>query len=486
MSKHLIAALAVVAVLGLAYVFLTPAPRTSDGGPSWEPPHLAGLDGLRVEYPDRHIELRRGPEGWALREPIAFPAARRPVERVERLFGEGGDRLLIVDERPADAASISRHGFEDAAQTLRVTLFAGGEEAATFVVGGTDESASGTVRTWVRGGPDDRLYRLNNDLRAALDRPLDEWRDAEVVAIGSDEREGLRRVELEYGDTRLALVRGEDDEAGDPRWSVEGAGDVAVDSELVARAVARMYTLNAVAFGDGVTPEAAGVATPAARTRLIVAGREPIALELGAPAPSAAGDGDGDGDGDGGGGEAQRYVRRGQTIYVVRESAANNFMPRLGDLRPRDLVEVDRDQVARITLRDADGEEIVLARAEGEDTDSDWVIVAPRGREADDSAIRRVLSGAAHVTAERIAEGEVDAATAGLDAPRRTITVELADATQHVIALGAPVGADGDGAEDTASARRYVRVGDGPIGELRGRGAEHLLQGIDDLSVVEE
>ncbi len=478
MNKHLIAALAVVAVLGLAYVFLTPAPPTRDGGPSWEPPHLADFDGLRVEYPDRHVELRRGPEGWALREPIAFPAARRPVERLERLFGEGGDRLLIVDERPADAASISRHGFEDAAQTLRVTVFAGGEEAATFVVGGTDESASGTVRTWVRGGPDDRLYRLNNDLRAALDRPLDEWRDDEIVAIGADEREGLRRVELEYGDTRLALVRGDDDEAGDPQWSVEGAGDVAVDTELVARAVARMYTLDAVGFGDGVTAQTAGVAPPAARARLVVEGRAPIEIELGATAPAAPDGGEGEA------AEARRYVRRGETIYFVREAAAANFMPRLGDLRPRDLLEVSRDDIARITLRDADGRELVLERAEGEDADSDWVIATPRGRDADDSAIRRVVSGVAHVTAERIAEGEVDTATAGLDAPRRTITVELADATQHVIALGAPVGGDDDSA--AAAARRYVRVDDGPIGELRGRGAEHLLQGVDDLSLVED
>ncbi len=478
MMKQLIAALVVVAALLVTYVFMTEPPPTRDAGPSWTAPNLESFDRIEINQVDSRLVLEASDGGWRIVEPVEFSASTRATDRLVALFADPERRLLVDNERDASPANLTRFGFDDTSSVIHVVLFDGGEQAAAFAVANTEDSSSGAVRTWVLPRDAESVYRVNRELRSALEQPLEDWRDADILVLTPEQQDALDSVTVAYGDTTLTFEKqGEGDEA---TWAMSAPADVEGDGELIERFIPRVDTLRAAGFADDLDTATAGLDTPE-HVVTLVTGDDTFTLRFGASFTGEPAD-------DGGDGESLRYVQRGDgPIFEVRETTASNFMKRLGDFLPRDMLTLSRDDITGLTLSN-EGGNITLFRNEIEEGEeiATWRMRRPRRVAAVDAdAIRQLLDAAAEVEAKRVAEGEVSAEAAGLTSPRRTVTVTLADETTHTIHLGGAVDPD-DNPEDETRWDRYARVDDGPIFEIASRSARHLLKSLDDLDPPEE
>jgi hypothetical protein len=483
MSKQILIAAAVVVALLAAYFFLTkPEPRR-EAGASWSMPALQAFDRLELRRGGTEIVLERRDNGWRLTRPIDFDVQPRALERVEDVFATPDRRLLVDNEKAATPHNLTRYGFDDE-DAFGVRVYDGGQLSASFTVGRTEQTPSAGARTWVRPEGADQLYRLNADLRAALDHELDAWRNNELLALAREERDAIAAVDLRYGERQLRLER----EGG--TWTLVEPPDVEIDSELVTRWLRQIDRLRAARFADGVSEAEAGLERPEHTVTLHLGEGTERRLELGAAFAEAT-------DEDDAGRERRRYARVDDgPILVVSERDAERYMKRSGDFRPRGVLSLEREAVARLDLVDDDAR-VILVRdprpeeaEEGEEgSEATWRMQRVGRDETNISdrqlqpvamgELRRLLTAATSVEAQRF-DDEIAAASAGFSTPRRTVIVQLEDGTAHEIVVGGEAAGAGD--EGRAEADHYVRVDDGDVFVLRAFKVRDLLTTFEQLT----
>jgi hypothetical protein len=482
MTKQLIiTSVAVVVLLGV-YVFLTSPPPEREGS-TWRLPDFEAFDRLTLQRGDLDLVIDKGATGWRIQEPLVFAANGDAMERVEGLFIDVDRRLVVDHQKEASPANLTRYGFDEE-DILVVTLFDAGESAVSLTVGATEEAETGAVRTWIRPDGSDTLYRVNRDLRRALDKALADWRDSDVLVLTRDQQDALSGVYVEYGETVLRFRRNADDPSN---WELTEPSDLEVDERRVREFIRRIDSLEAVGFADDLEAEAAGTATPEHTVTISLGDSEGYVLRFGSEFTHEDDDGDT---------EQRRYVQLDSgAIFEISARRAEAFMKRSGDFRSRDAFSVERSALVRVQTVDRDGSEMDLVRnpipepEEGEEIDEDaestWRMESPREvDEVDMAEMRRMLTNLAAVEALRF-DDEISASDAGFDDPRRIITITLADDSEHIVTVGAnaePI--EGDDTETDVD--HYVRVDDGDIFVLREFKVRNLLKSADDFAPPEE
>ena len=457
MNKKILIVFALFAVLFGAHLILKANRSGREQPPAWQTPKLEGLTKVEIVREGDTIVLEKSATGWNITAPIKFTAAANVVSEIETIFSKS----QLVDQSRVIAEGSGAVGLSDGAspKPVKLTLTAGG--AVTKLTLGRTVSVEQTGKnlTWVQPDGSASAYRVGYDLRSVFDKPAKEFRELQLTDFEAD-----KVTELIFdGPTKLKLVK-----KGDA-WEAAEPADAKVDSDLVGRIVPSVAKLRGSEIVETVTAATAGVGTTG-RSLTIKAGDKSVTLRLGtAVEPASAEPSDG--------GKKFYLVRDGlDAVYLVPDFVGKKVATDVGDLMPRKLLSLSDDQVASVEFFDSEGAITIKASSsKGEGSGAapvtSFAVVAPTGIAADKAVVDRMVRAVTSLDATRFATGAT-AESSGLIAPRRTVTLALADGTKKVLKLGGPVAPP---AQPNGESARFAQLDDGPIFEISQYKVETLL-----------
>ncbi|NKB88718.1 MAG: DUF4340 domain-containing protein [Acidobacteria bacterium] len=345
------------------------------------------VTGLTLTTEDGTVTATKQEADWQITAPASVPADANALDALveaavtaqqQRIIVEGAEDLEPFGlDTPFISLVIERGDLE----SLEIHI---GNETP---VGGSAYAAvddSGTV------------YAGPAALRNSLNKSLFDLRDRSVMTFDSTT---INRVELESTDLTAALNR------EDGGWSAEapfaGRADAsAVDSMLraVSSADAAAFASDAVADGS---LEEFGLNEPYMIATFRGADDSSFALRIGGESTDPEG----------------FYAMRegGDSVFVVATDLLDDFPSDAAALRNRQVVPVDRQRVAEITIERPGQSTLQVARM-----GTEWSITQPSAAQADAAAVSRLLSGLVGLRAD-------DFGSAG-NASTATIRVGLRDA----------------------------------------------------------
>ena len=207
-----------------------------------------------VKGTDSIVLARQSPTAWSV---SGHRAAFAAVGEVFQALADTA-RPELVAQAPS---SFARLGVDSAAgRWLR--LRGGGKPLLELIIG---TRATDFQRVYVRRPGDTHVYLWRGRLAAAVDRPVDDWRDKRIAALEPD---SIVALDVVRGKDRYALKRSRE------RWALNGQ---ATDSAAVARYLERLKTITAAGFA---APAAVDSAKARAVRRLTVRGTHGVVLTL--------------------------------------------------------------------------------------------------------------------------------------------------------------------------------------------------------------
>jgi len=207
-----------------------------------------------VKGTDSIVLAKQSPTAWSV---SGHRAAFAAVAEVFQALADTA-RPELVAQAPS---SFARLGVDSAAgRWLR--LRGGGKPLLELIIG---TRATDFQRVYVRRPGDTHVYLWRGRLAAAVDRPVDDWRDKRIAALEPD---SIVALDVVRGKDRYALKRSRE------RWALNGQ---ATDSAAVARYLERLKTITAAGFA---APAAVDSAKARAVRRLTVRGTHGVVLTL--------------------------------------------------------------------------------------------------------------------------------------------------------------------------------------------------------------
>jgi hypothetical protein len=273
-----------------------------------------------------------------------------------------------------------------------------------------------------------------------------------ILAVEKDAVAGIT-IESEGNETiRLTRV--------DEAWRLSAPFDAPADGSAVDGLLGQLETLEADELVLETTEDAAQFGLePAVRTVTVaVEGEEaPRVVQLGGTAP---------------GGSAV-YVRTGSSprIYTVASFVASAFDKAPFDLRDRDLLHVKRGDVRTLEVSGPEGD-YALARTDA----GDWAFTRPLTTRAGRWSVDGLLGTLENLRFDAVAAAEAaDLGAFGLDRPRRSVHLVLADGTTRTLEIG-------DAAGDEDEGKYHAREkGASLVAVIPGAIVADLEKGMDEL-----
>jgi hypothetical protein len=463
MNKKIIIVFALFAVLFGAHLLLKSKRAGREQAQSWEMPKLEGLTKVEIAREGETIVLEKSATGWNITAPIKFTAAANVVSEIEALF----TKSQLVDQSRVIAEGSGAVGLYDGAtpKPVKLTLTAGSAVTKLSLGRTVSVEQTGKNLTWVQPDGSDKAYRVGADLRSVFDKSAKEFRELQLTDFDAS-----KVTELTFdGPTKVKLVK-----KGDAWEATEPAG-AKVDSELVGRIVPSVAKLRGSEIVETVTADTAGVTTTG-RSLTLKAGDQSVTLRLGnqvAPASAEPSEG----------GKKFYLVRDGlDAVYLVPDFVGKKVATDLGDLLPRKVLSLADNEVASMEFVDSDGAITIKGEtAKGEGSGAapvtSFTVVNPAKLVADKAVVERMVRAMTSLDATRFATGAT-AESAGLIAPRRTITLTAADGSKKVLKLGGPVAPP---ATPEGESARFAQLDAGPIFELSQYKVEMLLTKVAGL-----
>jgi hypothetical protein len=174
------------------------------------------------------VEITRSGDSWTVN---GFPLSQ---DELHALFAAVADSAIV--ELVATSAVVHQRMGVDSVSGIRVNFTGGGEPIATVFFG---NSGRGPGSRYVRRDGSNFVYTYTGPLTRLVARPVDQWRDRQIVDISPD---SVARVVVEMGGTRYSLFR------EGIQWRF-GSGSPA-DSSAVNRLVQWYQALDATGFAS--------------------------------------------------------------------------------------------------------------------------------------------------------------------------------------------------------------------------------------------
>lgn len=201
---------------------------------------LEGLDAtsieaVRIQGPDQTVELARGGGAWTV---DGYPA---DSVALARLWGalEGSIVGDVVATNPANHARMGLAA--DSTWTLDLTRVGGG--TSSLVVG---KNGPTFPSTYARLPDEDAVVVVTGDLRAAITRRPDDWRDKTILRTDTA---AVASVVIEAGGATYTVNR------PDSVWMVDGELATASIMAELMRQMGRLLATGFVAEGDSIAEE---------------------------------------------------------------------------------------------------------------------------------------------------------------------------------------------------------------------------------------
>lgn len=407
-SLLILALLAGAVVVALQSGWLDGSLRTADDdtGPLFaDAPPFDELVQIDVVLPDGSgASFRRDRQRWRIVSPSTGPADPYSL----RQLADAALRLTVVEryapgdeDRPGEAVT----GLESPRGQVRTTDRDG--QTRTIVIG---RSRPMSPQTYVLRNEDPAVFLVDRDPGDWLQPRLDDYRDHNVIQFEPDQ---VTRIAAQ-GRFQWTLRRDGD------RWRLTDPTDAPADARAVAELMRGLRNLRAERFIREVdSPAPFGRGGPGATFALDLAGDDdqpPRTLRIDLAQA---------------GGEAFGRVDASDWTFQTRRDALETLPAALETLRSRRAMHFDPGQVRGIRITAPAGE-VALVR----DDAGPWRLTAPSPAPAEGEAVTQLLAGLGALTAQEITEQYTTLAAFGLDAPARTITLELADGAGQTLLLG--------------------------------------------------
>lgn len=194
-STLILVGILVVLILVAFFVMQKPGEHSSSTSTG---EFLAAVDSLAVDKihlqtPTLDIVLEKQGVEWYLRRPLMF---RADQSNVAQLLHQAKNLEVknVVSSNPEKQSMFQ----VDSAGT-QVTLYEGGNETASFVLGKTGPTFS---QTYARRKGSDEVVLVSNMMNYVFTRSIKEWRDRSIVTIP---KETIKRLTYQFGDTTFTL-----------------------------------------------------------------------------------------------------------------------------------------------------------------------------------------------------------------------------------------------------------------------------------------
>jgi len=243
-----------------------------------------------------------------------------------------------------------------------------------------------------------------------------------VLAVEKDTIAGIT-VDSPEGETIRLAKR-------DGSWRLAEPFDAPADATAVDTILGRLEKLEAEEVVVETTDDAAQYGLePAGRTvRVEVAGEDtPRVVEFGATAP--------------GGSAVYTRTPSSPRIYTVASSVESAFDKKAFDLRDRDLLHAPRGDVRSIEVRGPEGS-YTLARTDA----GEWAFTKPLATRAGRWKVDGLLGTLENLRMDSVASEDAESLRPfGLDPPRRSVSLVLADGSTRTLEIGGHAGPEDEG-----------------------------------------
>ncbi len=379
---------------------------------------LADVKGVELNAKGVQYALVADGEGerkWHLTKPLATIGDKATIEGLVNHFADM-KRKRTFEAQPAD---LKNFGLEPPEETVTFKL---GDKDVTYLVG--KKNGFDDVVYLQRDG-DPHVMLVPQAVKTQVDRDLFGLREKRL-AIFEDREVSKIDVTIPTKPGYSLEKKGED-------WTLVGVGKA--DKAQVGTLISSVRFLRAKAFAEEHASDLKkyGLDKPVVTVTLHMGDAKTTLLF------SEVKEGTG----------TKRYASQGgdAPILEIGEDMLKKFDVKMSDLRDKQVANVDREQVKKITLTDA-GKALVLEKvapaADAKDKVETWQITAPEQKPAQDAKISNLLYKMNSLRAKEVAFDKIDAASkksAGLETPAQEITLAKADGTvlAHV-AFGAHKG----------------------------------------------
>lgn len=200
------------------------------------------------------VRLERSEQGWRITEPIRFPADEIRADSLASTLAALASEAVFEDPEPLEEYGIG------AEPSLRFWV---GETEHSLQIG--DKAPIGG-NTYVKTGRGAQVYAVKTYHATALEKSLEDLRDAKVLDF---DRDAVERIEASWPGGRVVLGKGEEG------WKLLEPLEAAADQDAVDSLLANLSFLRADGFIDEVPPDAeVGLDTPAFEATLVMGAGE--------------------------------------------------------------------------------------------------------------------------------------------------------------------------------------------------------------------
>ncbi|HYO69496.1 MAG TPA: DUF4340 domain-containing protein [Archangium sp.] len=452
MKKGTLIALGAFAVL-LVLVLATRERQVSVGVHKLELPKLDKAQVTALELTGaRHVTLRKEGEGWIVVDPgkpdTKYPADERLVTGVLEALGEVKNPDFVTDR----AERLAEYELDDA-KGLKLKVSQGGGTAVELVLG--KGARNGGVYVREAGGND--VFAHRGRLDWTVRKELKDWRKRQLVSLKTEELSQLvlrskegESVTLKAGANpgEWSLAEGTQTPAGF-RFSSQAAEQLAQQlASLTAQDFLEGEAAADAATGLGEAHDSVEARLEDGKKVVVHLGRQPEAKE-GSATVAARVEGD-----------AQ--------VYQLPQYTASQLRKRLVDFRDTSLLGFEPLKVTKLKVQA--GGKTVVAVKDG----ASWKLTEPAklqdGFEFDPSQVDTQLAWIRSLRGNRLIEGQVTDAQAGIASPAALVEVTVDGGPVQTLRLGKEAPGAANGGKEL-----YARTTLDPLTYAVGEGVRNRL-----------
>ena len=356
---------------------------------------------LSISKKDQTITLQQNTIGiWNLSQPLKTKVDIPEVESFLTAI-DSLEKSRVVE---SNAKNLSQYGLQSPSFKIRVKFKKGKEETLLL---GNDSPMGGKIYLKLEN---DSAVLLAATSKADFDKPLYHFRDKTIFNFSSG---SINRIQIKRSEHPLSLIREKE------QWQVSGEAKTKADKDAVL-AFLRALQFSRIKEFESESPEsldAYGLDKPDITVLLEDDNKNSFSIKIGASKNSSG---------------YYAIKKDAPGVFLVDAKFRDTLEKRNADFLLKTLIEFEETNVAELNIQ-IENETIKAVRIQKDD----WQIKKPKEVAADMATIKSLLFDLKEAKLIEFIKLSLDSADSfGLDKPKRSFSLTMADGTSKTIFLG--------------------------------------------------
>jgi hypothetical protein len=356
---------------------------------------------LSISKKDQTITLQQNTIGiWNLSQPLKTKGDIPEVESFLTAI-DSLEKSRVVE---SNAKNLSQYGLQSPSFKIRVKFKKGKEETLLL---GNDSPMGGKIYLKLEN---DSAVLLAATSKADFDKPLYHFRDKTIFNFSSG---SINRIQIKRSEHPLSLIREKE------QWQVSGEAKTKADKDAVL-AFLRALQFSRIKEFESESPEsldAYGLDKPDITVLLEDDNKNSFSIKIGASKNSSG---------------YYAIKKDAPGVFLVDAKFRDTLEKRNADFLLKTLIEFEETNVAELNIQ-IENETIKAVRIQKDD----WQIKKPKEVAADMATIKSLLFDLKEAKLIEFIKLSLDSADSfGLDKPKRSFSLTMADGTSKTIFLG--------------------------------------------------